>query len=95
MSYSATIFIPVLRLKKESIERHLILPKACDLRPVTDDMALCHPSLRQPKNQDKLALMDAENAWFVRLNHITHIFVQVLTAAIEIDSSSKPLKISE
>lgn len=53
-------------------ERHLILPKACDLRPVTDDMALCHPSLRQPKNQDKLALMDAENAWFVRLNHITH-----------------------
>jgi len=33
-------------------------------------MALCHPSLRQPKNQDKLALMDAENAWFVRLNHI-------------------------
>jgi len=53
-------------------ERHLILPKTCDLRPVTDDMALCHPSLRQPKNQDKLALMDAENAWFVRLNHITH-----------------------
>lgn len=53
-------------------ERNLILPKACDLRPVTDDMALCHPSLRQPKNQDKLALMDAENAWFVRLNHITH-----------------------
>ncbi|WP_261779485.1 DUF4914 family protein [Microcystis aeruginosa] len=33
-------------------------------------MALCHPSLRQPKNQDKLALMNAENAWFVRLNHI-------------------------
>ncbi|MFM7382763.1 MAG: DUF4914 family protein, partial [Microcystaceae cyanobacterium] len=53
-------------------ERSLILPKACDLRPVTDDMALCHPSLRQPNNQDKLALMDAENAWFVRLNHITH-----------------------
>lgn len=53
-------------------ERNLILPKACDLRPVTDDMALCHPSLRQPQNQDKLALMDAENAWFVRLNHITH-----------------------
>jgi hypothetical protein len=53
-------------------ERNLILPKTCDLRPVTDDMALCHPSLRQPKNQDKLALMDAENAWFVRLNHITH-----------------------
>ncbi len=53
-------------------ERSLIIPKTCTLRPVTDDMALCHPSLRHPKNQDKLALMDAENAWFVRLNHIDH-----------------------
>ncbi len=52
-------------------ERTLILPRACELRPVTDDMALCHPSLRRPGNPDKLALMDAEKAWFVRVNHIT------------------------
>lgn len=52
-------------------ERTLILPRGCELHPVTDDMALCHPSLRRPENQDKLAVMDAENAWFVRLNHIT------------------------
>lgn len=50
-------------------ERHyLALPRACELRPVTDDMALCHPSLQ--KDDGKIALMDAEDAWFVRVNHI-------------------------
>jgi hypothetical protein len=48
--------------------RKFILPKGCDLRPVTDDMALCHPSLEQ--GNGKLSLMDAEDAWFVRCNHI-------------------------
>lgn len=50
-------------------ERTLTLPRTCDLRPVTDDMALCHPSLE--KGRGKLSLMDAEQAWFVRVNHIT------------------------
>jgi len=50
-------------------ERSLTLPRTCDIRPVTDDMALCHPSLE--KGRGKLSLMDAENAWFVRCNHIT------------------------
>ncbi len=49
-------------------ERHLSLPQACDLRPVTDDMALCHPSFE--KKGGKLVLTDAEDAWFVRVNHI-------------------------
>jgi hypothetical protein len=44
------------------------MPSFCDLRPVTDDMALCHPSLE--KGRGKLTLMDAEDAWFVRCNHI-------------------------
>ncbi len=48
--------------------RTLLLPRACELRPVTDDMALCHPSLE--KGRGKLTLMDAEDAWFVRCNHI-------------------------
>ena len=48
--------------------RTFTLPKGCDLRPVTDDMALCHPSLE--KGNGKLSLMDAEEAWFVRCNHI-------------------------
>jgi hypothetical protein len=49
-------------------ERLLTLPRGCELRPVTDDMALCHPSLE--KGRGKLSLMDAEDAWFVRVNHI-------------------------
>jgi hypothetical protein len=49
-------------------ERTLTLPRSCDLRPVTDDMALCHPSFN--KGRGKLTLMDAEDAWFVRVNHI-------------------------
>ncbi len=50
-------------------QRTLVLPANCELRPVTDDMALCHPSLA--RNDGRLALMDAENGWFVRVNHIT------------------------
>jgi hypothetical protein len=51
-------------------ERHLILPRGCDLHPVTDDMALCHPSLQG--DDGRLTLIDAEAAWFIRVNHIDH-----------------------
>jgi hypothetical protein len=50
--------------------RSIVLPRNCELRPVTDDMALCHPSLG--RRNGKLTLMDAEMGWFVRVNHITH-----------------------
>jgi hypothetical protein len=49
---------------------YLEVPRSCELRPVNDDMALCHPSLQ--KGSGKLALCDAEDAWFVRVNHISH-----------------------
>ena len=49
--------------------RHLELSKTCELLPVTDDMALCHPTLQQ--NNKKLWLEDAEDAWFIRVDHIT------------------------
>lgn len=49
---------------------YLEVPRSCELRPVNDDMALCHPSLQ--KGSGKLALCDAEEAWFVRVNHIGH-----------------------
>lgn len=48
--------------------RSLSLPQTCGINPVTDDMALCHPSL-DPGN-GKLGLTDAEDAWFLRVNHI-------------------------
>jgi hypothetical protein len=50
-------------------KRHVVLPRACELRPVNDDMALCLPALQ--KNNGKLGLIDAEDAWFIRVNHIT------------------------
>jgi hypothetical protein len=49
-------------------ERYLEIPRMCELRPVCDDMALCHPNIQQAN--DKLWLMDAEDGWFVRVNHI-------------------------
>jgi len=50
-------------------EKRLIsLPLFCSFNPVTDDMALCHPSLQ--RNNGKLTLMDAENAWFIRVDNI-------------------------
>ncbi len=51
-------------------ERFVTLPRTCELRPVTDDMALCHPALQ--RRRGKLAVTDAEDAWFVRVNHIAH-----------------------
>ena len=53
--------------------RHLALPLGCSLRPVTDDMALCHPDFQDANSREKkLTLTDAEHAWFLRVNHITH-----------------------
>jgi hypothetical protein len=51
-------------------KRYLEIPRSCELHAVTDDMALCHPSLQEGRG--KLTLTDAENAWFVRVNHIEH-----------------------
>jgi len=49
--------------------RYLEIPRYCELHPVTDDMALCHPSLQS--GSGRLTVIDAEDAWFVRVNHIT------------------------
>lgn len=50
--------------------RYLPLFQGCSLRPVTDDMALCHPTFQN--GSKKLVVADAEKGWFVRVNHITH-----------------------
>ena len=51
-------------------ESFLVLPRTCDLHPVVDDMALCHPSLQ--KHPGKLTVMDAEDSWFMRVDQINH-----------------------
>ncbi len=51
-------------------EKRLInLPLFCSFNPVTDDMALCHPSLQSTNG--KLTVLDAENSWFIRVDSIT------------------------
>ena len=46
----------------------LSIRDSCELKPVTDDMALCHPHLQ---NQSKrLVVKDAEKGWFLRTDHI-------------------------
>lgn len=66
-------------------ERFLEFARACQLSPVTDDMALCHVGLQD--GSKRLRLVDAENAWFVRVNHITHYgtdpFLEKMTAQPE------------
>jgi len=51
-------------------ERFLEIQRTCDLHPVCDDMGMCHPSLQQ--NDGRLQIADAEDGWFVRVNHIDH-----------------------
>ncbi|MEZ5671146.1 MAG: DUF4914 family protein [Thiotrichaceae bacterium] len=50
-------------------KRFLEIPRSCEIHAVTDDMALCHPSLQT--GEGKMVVTDAENSWFVRVNHIT------------------------
>lgn len=62
--------------------RHLEIPRSCELRAVTDDMALCHPAVQN--GNGRLVVTDAEDAWFVRVNHIQHygtdVHLEKLTA---------------
>ena len=48
--------------------RLISLPIFCTFNPVTDDMALCHPTYQN--NNGKLRVNDAENSWFIRVDSI-------------------------
>jgi hypothetical protein len=49
-------------------EGFLQIPRMCELHPVNDDMALCHP--QSQAGDGYLHVTDAEAGWFVRVNHI-------------------------
>jgi hypothetical protein len=49
-------------------KRYVEIQRTCDLHAVCDDMGLCHPAYQE--DDGKLYLMDAEEGWFVRVNHI-------------------------
>jgi hypothetical protein len=63
-------------------KRYAEMPRTCELHPVTDDMALCHPSIQD--DSKRLRVVDAESAWFLRVNHIrdygTDPYLEKLTA---------------
>ncbi len=49
--------------------RFISIPRFCAFNPIADDMAFCHPSFQ---HQDgKLRIIDAENAWFIRVDRVT------------------------
>ncbi len=47
---------------------YIVINETCELRPVTDDMALCHPKMQNQSK--KLVVKDAESAWFLRVDNI-------------------------
>jgi hypothetical protein len=49
-------------------KRYLPLFQGCSLNPVTDDMALCPSAIQNTSG--RLVAQDAEQGWFVRVNHI-------------------------
>lgn len=50
--------------------QYFVLPKSCNISPVVDDMGSCYPQIQNGKG--KLGVVDAENGWFIRVDHITN-----------------------
>ncbi len=66
--------------------RHITLARGCELSPVTDDMALCPRRIQTREDgQRKLTLTDAEDAWFVRVNHINRYGVDPHLERLTVD----------
>ncbi|MDR1130794.1 MAG: DUF4914 family protein [Oscillospiraceae bacterium] len=51
-----------------SEQTYIRIDESCELRPVTDDMAMCHPKLQNGSR--KLVIKDAESGWFLRVDNI-------------------------
>ncbi|MCL2008571.1 MAG: DUF4914 family protein [Treponema sp.] len=47
---------------------YISLAEPCQLRPIADDMALCHPKMQN--DSQKLVIQDAEDGWFLRVDNI-------------------------
>ena len=47
---------------------YLRIEEPCNLHPIADDMALCHPKMQN--DSKKLVIKDVEAGWFVRVDHI-------------------------
>ena len=68
-------------------KRLLSIPQACQIFPVTDDIAVCHSSIQ--KNNGKITVIDGETAWFVRVDHITEYGTDHALEKITVHPSEK------
>jgi hypothetical protein len=50
-------------------KNYITMGDTCTIKPVTDDMAMCHPSFQT--NSGKLCLTDGEDGWFLRVDGVT------------------------
>lgn len=50
-------------------ENYITMGDTCTIKPVTDDMAICHPAFQNQSG--KLCLTDGEDGWFLRVDGIT------------------------
>ena len=47
---------------------YLNIGEPCELHPIADDIALCHPKIQN--DSQKLVIKDVEAGWFIRVDHI-------------------------
>ena len=50
-------------------KNYISMGDTCTIKPVTDDMAICHPSFQNASG--KLCLTDGEDGWFIRVDSVT------------------------
>jgi hypothetical protein len=67
---------------------YLNIEEECHLGQIADDMVLCHPSIQN--DSGKLVIRDAEDGWFLRLDHITEYGTEPLREKI-FTQPSEPL----
>ena len=70
------------------LKRLVSIPMFCSFRPVADDMALCHPSLKT--SNGKLSILDGENGWFIRVDSVKEYGDDPMLEKLSIEAK-KPL----
>ncbi|MCL2151530.1 MAG: DUF4914 family protein [Oscillospiraceae bacterium] len=67
---------------------YINIEEECQLGPIADDMVLCHPSIQN--DSGKLVIRDAEDGWFLRLDHVKEYGTEPLREKI-FTQPSEPL----
>lgn len=65
-------------------KNYIHMSDQCDIEPISDDMAICHPAIR--RQDGKLGIVDGEDGWFLRVDGITHYGCDPMYERISIHS---------